>query len=411
MASVTRRDSPEDTSLLALDPSDVQLYARDTWRPLFARLRREAPVHRVTESAHGPFWAVTTHEYITAVESRPDIFSSDAKYGGISIVDLDFKNFISSDRPRHTEQRRVVSPALRSTPQLQSMAASILERTSRVLDGLPQDEEFDWVDRVSVELTTQMLAILFDFPWEERRQLIEWSFWSRNVEAARDPALSETRNRHLHDMATYFGKVWEERRNAPPAGDLISLMAHSQEMGDMDWDERLGNLALLIVGGNDTTRNSMSGLAYGFDLYPDQWAKLRQNPELLETAVPEIVRWQTPVISMRRTCIADAELGGQQIRAGDKVVMWYISANRDEAVFADADLLLVDRANARQHLSFGFGVHRCLGSRLAELQIRTLLEGMMARGMTVEVTGEAVRPATLSGHGFESMPVRLRFDR
>ncbi|MDP3750001.1 MAG: cytochrome P450 [Phenylobacterium sp.] len=398
-----------DIPLDQLDVSEVQLYAQDSWRTPFARLRREAPVHFLSESPHGPFWSVTTHELITYVESHPEIFSSDFKYGGISIVDLYMQNFLSSDRPRHTEQRKVVAPAF-SPSELLRMGAAIRKRTSERLDAIAIGETFDWVDNVSVELTTQMLAILFDFPWEDRRQLTEWSHWSRNVEAARDPEMSKVRDAHMHAMTTYFNGVWAEKKNQAPGTDLISRMAHSEAMGDLTWEEKLGNLALLIVGGNDTTRNSMSGMILAFNQFPEQWAKLRADPSLLDNAVPEIVRWQTPVLSMRRTCVENTELGGQQIKKGQKVVMWYISGNRDETVFEEPDRLIVDRENARQHVSFGFGIHRCLGSRLAELQIRILLEEMIRRRMVVELASEPVRPATLAGHGFETMPVRIRID-
>ena len=398
-----------EAPLESLDPSDVRLYVEDTWRPLFARLRREAPVHRVTSSRHGPFWAATTHELITYIETHPEIFSSDWRHGGISIVDLYLQNFISMDRPNHTQHRKVVAPMF-APGELQRMGESIRARSSKVLDELPVGEVFDWVDRVSVELTTQMLAILFDFPWERRRQLTEWSDWSRNVEAAADPELKLVRDAKLAEMTEYFSNEWEQKRSGEPGSDLISRMAHSEVMGNLSWDEKLGTLALLIVGGNDTTRNSMSGMVVGFNEFPDQWARLRTDLELMENAVVEIIRWQTPILSMRRTCVEDTELGGRQIRKGDKVVMWYISGNRDETVFEEPDRLMLDRPNARQHLSFGFGIHRCLGARLAELQVRILLEEMIKRRFVVELAGEPVRPATLAGHGFTSLPVRLRID-
>ncbi|WP_337185640.1 cytochrome P450 [Phenylobacterium sp.] len=395
--------------LESLDPSDIQLYAQDTWRPVFARFREEAPVHKVTVSPYSPFWAVTTHDLCTYVETHPELFSSDSKYGGISIVDLPFQNFIAMDRPRHTEHRKVIQPMF-APGELARMGEAIRQRSTTVIDSLPVGETFDWVDRVSIELTTQMLAILFDFPWENRRQLTEWSHWSRHVEAVSDPELAPIRDAKLAEMTAYFSGEWSRKRQLDPGSDLISRMAHSDVMGDLTWDEKLGTLALLIVGGNDTTRNSMSGMILAFNEFPDQWAKLRADPELIDNAVVEIIRWQTPILAMRRTCVADTELGGQQIRKGDKVVMWYISANRDETVFPEADRYIVDRPNARDHRSFGFGIHRCLGARLAELQVRILLEEMIKRNMVVEIVGDPVRPATLAGHGFETMPVRIRYE-
>jgi cytochrome P450 len=390
-----------------VDPSDLDLHARDAWRAVFARLRREAPVHYLARSAHGPFWSVTKHSLIVYVERHTELFSSDSKYGGISLIDQPFQNFIAMDRPRHTEQKKVVAPMF-AVAELERMEISIRDRTAGLLEALPIGDTFDWVEQVSVELTTQMLAILMDFPWERRRQLTEWSEWSSNLEAAADPQLNAVRNTHLQAMTTYFDEVWRERRRSAPGSDLISRMAHSQAMGDLTWEEKLGNLALLIVGGNDTTRNTMSGMVLAFHQYPDQWTRLRAEPQLLENAVPELIRWQTPIPHMRRTCIQDTELGGQQIREGDKVALWYLSGNRDEEVFQDADRLIVDRPNARQHLAFGLGIHRCLGARLAELQVRILLEQMIERRMVVEVVGELVRPATIVIRGYKSMPVRVR---
>jgi cytochrome P450 len=182
-------------------------------------------------------------------------------------------------------------------------------------------------------------------------------------------------------------------------------MAHSESMGNMPFQERTGNLILLIVGGNDTTRNSMSGAIHAFHQYPQEWAKLIADPSRIPAAVPEIIRWQTPLAHMRRTCVEDTEVGGKAIKKGDKVVMWYISGNRDETVFPDAERLDIDRPNARRHLSFGFGVHRCVGARLAELQIAVLFEEMLKRKMTVRVTGAPEYVAQSFVHGYKKLPV------
>ncbi len=268
-------------------------------------------------------------------------------------------------------------------------------------------ETFDWVDRVSIELTTQMLATLFDFPFEDRRKLTEWSDWMGDVEVAQKPELKEQRRAVLEEAFVYFQKLWMEKANQPPTPDLLSMMLHSEAMSQMDKYEFIGNLVLLIVGGNDTTRNTMSGLAYGLDQFPDQRAKLEADPGLIPNAVSEIIRWQTPLAHMRRTALADADLFGHQIKKGDKLILWYLSANRDESVFEGADDLILDRDNARRHLSFGYGVHRCVGARLAELQLRILLEEMAARRMRVNVVGEAERVHACFVHGFRSMPVQI----
>ena len=397
------------------DPFDVsrpELYAEHRWHEPFRRLRAEAPVHFTPESAFGPYWSVSTYKPIVHVEALPDIYSSSwTNGGGISIVDRapdekPMPNFIAMDRPKHTDQRRSVAPAF--TPsEMVRMSASVRQRTAEILDALPWGERFDWVDRVSIELTTQMLAILFDFPWEDRRLLTFWSDWVGDVEVRKDPIKNAERTRHLHEMGAYFKRLWEAKANQPPSPDLISMMLHSDAMNHMDDQEFMGNLGLLIVGGNDTTRNTMSGLVYALDKFPDQRALLESDSAHIPNCVAEAIRWQTPLAHMRRTALVDTELEGQQIRKGDKVILWYISANRDESVFADADRFMVTRENARRHLSFGYGIHRCVGARLAELQVTVLLEEMVKRRMRVNVCEEPVRVAQSFVNGYKSMIVEL----
>lgn len=291
------------------------------------------------------------------VEPLPDLFSS---ADGITIASVPPDGvrtpmFIAMDRPKHTGQRRTVAPAF-APGEMARLSADIRARTAEVLDALPAGESFDWVDRVSIELSTQMLAILFDFPWEDRRKLTLWSDWAGDVEAMRDPVRQQDRLIHVRACAAYFQNLWNERVDAGPKPDLISRMIHSEAMRDMDTLEFIGNLILLIVGGNDTTRNSMTAYAYGLDCYPDQRARLEADPSLAPSAVSEIIRWQTPIAHMRRTATRDTELEGQSIRAGDKVILWYLSANRDEGVFPDGDRIITDRPNARRHLAFGHGI-------------------------------------------------------
>jgi cytochrome P450 len=287
------------------------------------------------------------------------------------------------------------------------MEVEIRQRTAEVLDSLPWGEKFDWVDKVSIELTTGMLAILFGFPWEDRRLLTYWSDWAGDVELSVAEDLTDQRRQILYEMGAYFTKLWNERVNAEPTPDLISMMIHSEHMRDMDPMEFMGNLVLLIVGGNDTTRNTMSGVAFGLSQFPEERTKLQQNPELIPNAVQEIIRWQTPLAHMRRTALEDHDLFGHQIKKGDKVVLWYISANRDEEIFPEADKIVVDRENARRHLAFGYGIHRCVGARLAELQIRILLEEMHKRRMQVNPTGKHRRVHACFVHGFREMEVEL----
>ena len=394
----------------SIDVSDPAIYWQDTWRPLFARLRREAPVHYCAESRYGPYWSVTRYNDIMAVELDHATYSS--QLGGIQIedqpADMQRGSFIRMDPPRHTAQRKTVAPVA-APNNLASYAVKIRERTRAVLDALPRNETFDWVDKVAIELTTMMLATLFNFPWEERRKLTYWSDVAIcNVNSPDAPVHSEQeRFAELLRMAEVFKGLWNERAKAPSGLDLISMMAHGDGTRDMPEMEFIGNLALLLVGGNDTTRNSMSGGLLALAENPGELAKLKANPELVASLVAETIRYQTPVIHMRRTATREAELAGQRIRQGDKVVMWYISGNRDESAIENPDAFIVDRAKPRQHLSYGAGIHRCVGDRLADLQLRILWEEILARGLAIEVMGPPKRLYSNFIRGIRALPVRI----
>ncbi|RIA37712.1 cytochrome P450 [Hephaestia caeni] len=396
-----------------VDPLDVsrsELYRDDTWQEPFRTLRATAPVHYTEQSDYGAYWSVSTYKPIVHVESLPEIFSSEV--GGITLADFlpesDVKMpmFIARDRPVHTAQRRSVAPAF--TPsEMVRMSDDIRRRTAEVLDTLSVGEAFDWVDTVSIELTTQMLAILFDFPWEDRRKLTFWSDWAGDIELVKNEDLRQQRLQYMFECGAYFQNLWNQKVGKEPTPDLISMMIHSDAMSHMDQYEFIGNLILLIVGGNDTTRNTMSAYAYGLSQFPDERAKLESNPELIPNATQEIIRWQTPLAHMRRTATQDYELEGQTIREGDKLALWYLSANRDETMFEDADWIVVDRPNARRHLAFGHGIHRCVGARLAELQVTILLEEMAKRRLRVNVIGAPTRVSACFVHGYRKLPVEL----
>jgi cytochrome P450 len=391
-------------------PGAPQLFASDTLWPYFERLRKEEPVHYCTNSPIEPYWSVTKYNDIMHVETNPGIFSSDLTLGGISIRDTppgyEMPSFITMDEPRHTAQRKTVAPMF--TPShLDQLADLIRERAIRVLDALPRNETFDFVDRVSVELTTQMLATLFDFPWEERRKLTRWSNIFTALPKSMVVESEEQRQAEMKECGTYFTKLWNERVNAEPRNDLLSMMAHSEATRNMDQANLMGNIFLLIVGGNDTTRNTLTGSVLAFHENPDQYTKLRANPALIDSMVPEVIRWQTPIAHMRRTTLQDTEIGGKRVRKGERVVMWYVSGNRDDEVIADPDSFIIDRARPRTHLSFGFGIHRCVGLRLAELQLRIVWQEMLKRFDRIEVTGEPKRVYSSFIKGYETLPVRI----
>lgn len=399
------------------DPFDVsrkELYAEDTFEEVFRRHRAEAPIHYVPDSLFGPYWSVSTYKPIVHIEALPKIFSSSWKYGGISIAfdpDKELENeirmpmFIAMDPPEHTAQRRTIAPSF-GPGEVAAMKDEVRTRTGEVLDSLPLGQPFDWVEKVSIELTTGMLAKLFDFPWERRHKLTWWSDMGGDVERIRSPQGLLERNAALAEMGAAFAELWQQKA-ANPGKDLISVMLRSDAMSHMSHQEFLGNLILLIVGGNDTTRNSMSAYAYGLHRYPQERAKLEADPSLIPNAVQELIRWQTPLAHMRRTVEQDTEVDGVAMKKGDKVVMWYISANRDESVFPDGEHIRIDRENARRHLSFGYGIHRCVGARVAELQLVTLLEEMAKRRLRVNVLAEPERVAQCFVHGYKALPVEL----
>ncbi|HWA63861.1 MAG TPA: cytochrome P450 [Caulobacteraceae bacterium] len=403
------REAAYGVPLDQLNPAQPALFQADAMWPIFERLRREDPVHYTAESDYGAFWSITKFNDIMAVDTNHQAFSSEASLGGINIAGQGgpegfLPMFIAMDPPKHDVQRKTVSPIV-SPHNLQLLEPLIRERAGLILDGLPIGEEFDWVDKVSKELTAMTLATLFDFPFEERRKL---TLWSDAVTAVPGQSFLKTfdeKRALIQECFARFGALWNERVNSPPRGDLISMLAHGEATRNMDPREYHGNVLLLIVGGNDTTRNTISGSVLALNQNPDQYDKLRANPDLIPSMVSETIRWQTPLAHMRRTAVADVELGGKTIRKGDKVIMWYVSGNRDDEVIENPNAYIIDRERPRHHISFGFGIHRCVGNRLAELQLKIIWEEILKRFPTVQVVGEPKRTWSVFVKGYEELPV------
>jgi cytochrome P450 len=397
----------KDVPLEEIDVSQRELWVQDRKWDFFERLRDEAPVHYCKDSEDGPYWSVTRFADIMEVEQNWQSFSSDP---AITIVepleDFPLPMFIAMDPPKHDEQRMTVQGSV-APVNLKLMEGTIRERVQKVLDSLPIGQSFNWVDRVSIELTTQMLATLFDFPFEDRRKLTRWSDVATGGPETGIVETEEQRQEELLECLTYFLNLWDERSKQGLSNDLISMLAHGEATRDMSPQEYLGNLILLIVGGNDTTRNSMTGGVLALNNNPGEYAKFRNNPAVIPSMVSEIIRWQTPLAHMRRTATKDYVLGGQTIKAGDKVVMWYISGNRDERAIENPNEFIIDRLRARQHLSFGFGIHRCMGNRLAEMQLRILWEEIHKRFHMIEVVEDPILVPSNFVHGFTDLEVVL----
>ncbi|MCB1709971.1 MAG: cytochrome P450 [Halioglobus sp.] len=398
---------PYALPLAELNVANPYLFAHDAHGPWFRRLRDEAPVHYCAESFFGPYWSVTRYADIMTVDTSHEVFSSEPTIViRDPLEDFPLPMFIAMDRPKHDEQRKVVAPV--AGPQnLRNFEPIIRERTADVLDHLPLGERFDWVEKVSIELTTRMLATLFDFPFEQRARLTYWSDVSTAIPGMGLIDSDEQRKEIMLECLAFFTGLWNERVKRPPSNDLVSMLAHGEATRNMGPVEYLGNLVLLIVGGNDTTRNTMSASVLNMSRHPGQFSRMVADQALIPGMVAETIRWQTPLAHMRRTAKVDTVLNGQQIRAGDKVVMWYISGNRDERAFERPDEFIIDRPDARKHLAFGFGIHRCMGNRLAELQLKILWEEILRRFGRIEVVGAPERSVSSFVHGYTALPVVL----
>jgi cytochrome P450 len=405
-------DYLEELATLPIDRIDVarpQLFQLGLAPRYLSRLRREAPVHYCADGHFGAYWSITRHADVERVELDTETFSSDHLNGGITITsrpdDPQFlPAFIAMDPPRHTEQRKVLAPAF-SPQRLRDMAQSVRLWSKEILDGLPIGEGFDWVDRVSVELTARTLASLLGYPIDRSRDLIRWS--EAMVALPGTPACPTLEHKLavMKECFDTFGGIWEDRLRSPAGDDLISMLASQPQTRGMPREEFYGNILLLIVGGNDTTRSSITGSIVAFDRFPTEWARLRAEPGFVADLTPEVLRWQTPLAHMRRTAMRDVILGGQRVAKGDKVVLWYLSANRDEEVFPHADDFVIDRPNARRHLALGAGLHRCIGARLADVQIKVLWEEILRRFPRIEVLRPPVRSFSTFTHGYGELQV------
>jgi cytochrome P450 len=399
-------DSPEsslpparqDADLMPLEEIDVSVgarFANETAGPYFARLRRDDPVHWCPDSPYGPYWSVTRRADLMAVERDFERFSS---AGNVLINDVpgefDAPAFATTDPPGHTAERAAVAPAF-ADGRVKELESGVRREIGLILDGLPIGEPFDWAERVSVELTTRMVAALFDFPHEERYRL---PYWAEVLVTSPEPgALVESWDQRAAVLDEYLARIlrmWRARAGGCER-DVLSALANAPATCSLPEDPKhLIGTVTMIAGANEAARGALSGGVVAFDRFPDAWEQLRAAPALLPNAVKEIVRWQSPIIHMRRTATGDVDFRGKTIRKGDKVVLWYWSANRDETLFEDGEAFRVDRSDARRHVGFGSAIHRCLGWRVAELELRLLWEEILPRFRRIRVCAPPERLAS-----------------
>jgi cytochrome P450 len=405
-------DSRPDLDTIGALISDPATYQQDSWGPLFAKLRREDPVHFVEDSIFGPYWAITLFDDIREIETNYQTFSSDWRRGGITPYDLPpefaIHGLMNVDPPEQSLHRDVVK-VLGLPKAVASFEAQMRTTARDVIARLPREQEFDWVDRVSIEITSTMLAAMMGYPLAEGRQLVHWSDVATCfTDDADAPVSSESeRSAALEKFAEVMTSSLQEHAQEPAAANLLSLIAHSDLMGSLQPKDRIDTLYTFLIGGNDTTRNTMTGGLWALWEYPQQHRRLRDTPSLIPSFVQESLRWQTAAMAMRRNIANDTVFRGRPMHKGDKVMLWYLSANRDESAIDRADEFIVDRERPGRHLAFGHGVHRCLGAKFAETQLRVFWEEFFATGTQFEVLAAPDYAYSSTLRTIRHLPVRL----
>ncbi len=387
-------------------------YPHEEW----ALLRREAPVHYYQRPEVDPFWAITRHADIVNVSRQPGLFKSiqqlfvTMNQPGLPPPDeAILRQLLNMNPPEHAAYRGVVNR--RFTPRsVQQLTAGIERITTEVLDALVGHDECDFVTAVSATLPLAVIAEMFGIPqadWPLMFRLSNEMIGPTDPEYAGNETVTATLERARMEFFQYFNGLVEDRRKSP-RDDLSSALANGLVNGEpLPIFELMSYFALLIIAGNETTRNATTGGLHAFINNPDQWQMLKRDPAMVPKAVEEIVRWTSPVIQFTRKATADTELGGHKIREGDMLALFYPSANRDESVFAAPNHFDITRY-PNQHIAFGIGEHFCLGANLARLELQVMFRHLAQRLESVELAGPVQRMRSCFVGGIKHMPVRLR---
>ena len=394
-----------------LQLNDAKTFVRGQPFEAFARLRETAPVCWHAEPGDLPgFWVVTRHADVMRVNGDPTTFSSQRGgilmntpkpgTGHVLLGRASFDTMINMDAPQHLQLRREHMPFF--TPAyLNAVKVKVAAEVTRLIDGMAPRGECDMVEAFSSRLPLFTLCEILGVPEADRPKFLHWMHYlelAQNLAADQavqpiTPSIELMQfvadfNASVEEMFAY-GQHMLHKRRQDPQSDLMTAIARAQVDGEMLSDEYLdGSWLLIVFAGNDTTRNTLSGAMKLLTEFPDQKAKLTVQPELLGNAADEFIRLVSPVIYMRRTALRDAEIAGQKIAEGEKVIMYYGAANRDASVFENPDKLDVARANANKHIAFGYGPHVCLGKRVAQIQLEEAYRQLLVRLPNIEWTGE-----------------------
>jgi cytochrome P450 len=415
---------PTAIPLDQVDLTDLDAFARNEGWAMFDTLRAEDPVHWTPEARpNRGFWAVTKYADIDAVDRDPDTYTS-TKYVNLEEVDDDLmdlrRSMLETEGPRHRALRKLIMRQFSPGPLARNYEDFLRDLTKVTVDNALQNNEFDFVEKVSADFPINVLVRLLDVPVSDTGMLINWG---NQMVANTDPDYTEhlitdpdsDQYKHLPFRSPAslevfeYGRALARKRKGGDGTDLISILVNKvpedgQPLSASDFDNYF---LLLVIAGNETTRHAISQSMLALIENQDQLKLLQEQPELIPDAVEEFLRWASPVYHFRRTATRDVELGGKQIKAGEKVVMWFASGNRDEAVFSDPYRFDVTRTNV-DHLTFGKGSpHVCLGNALARMEIRLMFTELIPRLASIELNGEVRRVRSNFINGIKKFPVRV----